>query len=155
MAVDPRVDDCETAAGATDARCCIRFALALQRRPILAWHHGEEVASRPFPLIEQTLRAGAAGITRVLLDEVTQGVALPEIGDGNQIDHCLVTLLPEQIELVEYECHSTAHAGGKVSAGLAEHDDGAAGHVFAAVIADSFDDGDRAAVAHSESLTRS
>ena len=36
----------------------------------------------------------------------------------------------------------------------AEHDDDAAGHIFAAVIADAFDDRDRAGVAHGETLAR-
>ena len=35
-----------------------------------------------------------------------------------------------------------------------EHDDAAAGHVFAAVIADGFDDRMHAAVAHAEALAR-
>ena len=42
--------------------------------------------------------------------------------------------------------------GGEIAAGAAEHDDAAAGHVLAAVIADAFDDRLRAAVAHGEPL---
>ena len=42
--------------------------------------------------------------------------------------------------------------GGEVAAGPAEHDDAAAGHVFAAVVADAFDDRVRAAVADGEAL---
>ena len=44
------------------------------------------------------------------------------------------------------------HAGGEVAADLAEHDDDAAGHVFAAMVAGALDDGDRAGVAHREAL---
>ena len=49
---------------------------------------------------------------------------------------------------------AAAHAGGEVAAGGAEDDDAAAGHVFAAVVADAFDDGIGAAVADGESLGR-
>ncbi len=49
---------------------------------------------------------------------------------------------------------AAAHARAEVAAGGAEHDDGAAGHVLAAVIADALDDGGRAAVAHGEALAR-
>ena len=37
---------------------------------------------------------------------------------------------------------------------LPEHDDDAAGHVFAAMVAGAFDDGDGARVAHGEALAR-
>ena len=42
--------------------------------------------------------------------------------------------------------------GGEVAAGRPEHDDAAAGHVLAAVVADALDDGVRARVAHREAL---
>jgi hypothetical protein len=44
------------------------------------------------------------------------------------------------------------HAGGEVAPGLAQHDDDAAGHVFAAMIAGAFDHRDGARVAHGEAL---
>jgi hypothetical protein len=44
------------------------------------------------------------------------------------------------------------HAGREVAAGLAEHDDDAAGHVFAAVVAHALDHRDRAGIAHREPL---
>src|SRR5262249_59477367 len=42
----------------------------------------------------------------------------------------------------------------EVAPGAPEHDDAAARHVLAAVVADAFDDGVRAAVAHREALAR-
>ena len=42
--------------------------------------------------------------------------------------------------------------GREVAPGPAEHDDAPAGHVFAAVVADAFDDGDGAAVANGKAL---
>ena len=54
--------------------------------------------------------------------------------------------------LIEHVGDAAAHAGGEIAARPAEHDDPTAGHVFAAVIADAFDHGTRAAVAHGEPL---
>ena len=53
---------------------------------------------------------------------------------------------------IEHVGDAAAHAGGEVAAALAEHDDQAVGHVFAAVIAEAFDDGGGAGVAHGEAL---
>ena len=56
--------------------------------------------------------------------------------------------------LVEHVGDAAAHAGGEVAPGAAEHDDAAAGHVLAAVVADALDDRVRARVAHGEALAR-
>ena len=53
---------------------------------------------------------------------------------------------------VEHIGDAARHAGGEVAPGLADDDDDAAGHIFAAVIAGAFDDRDRAGVAHGEAL---
>jgi hypothetical protein len=58
------------------------------------------------------------------------------------------------VPFVEHVGHAAGHARREVAAGLAEHHDGAAGHVFAAVVARAFDDADRAGVAHGEALAR-
>ena len=58
----------------------------------------------------------------------------------------------ERLVRIEHVRDAAAHARREVPAGPAEHDDPAAGHVFAAVIADAFDDGERAAVAHREAF---
>src|SRR6185295_5171695 len=47
---------------------------------------------------------------------------------------------------------AAGHARRKIPSGPAEDDDAAAGHVLAAMIADAFDDGQRAAVSHGEPL---
>src|SRR5439155_10259599 len=44
------------------------------------------------------------------------------------------------------------HAGGEIAPGTADHDDGAAGHVFAAVVAGAFDDGGGAGITDAEAL---
>ena len=47
-------------------------------------------------------------------------------------------------------CHASAHAGGEVSPGFAQHDHASAGHVFAAVVSHTFHDGDGSGVAYGE-----
>jgi hypothetical protein len=54
--------------------------------------------------------------------------------------------------LVEDVGDAAGHAGSEVAAGHAEHDDRAAGHVLAAVIADAFDDRGRTRVADGKAL---
>ena len=54
--------------------------------------------------------------------------------------------------LVQDEGLAAAHAGREVAPRGPEDDDAAAGHVLAAVVADAFDDGLGAAVAHGEAL---
>src|SRR5437763_2907326 len=49
---------------------------------------------------------------------------------------------------------AAAHAGGEVPSRAAEHDDRAAGHVFAAVIPGALDDRRGARIAYAEALTR-
>ena len=52
------------------------------------------------------------------------------------------------------ERHAAGEAGAEIVADLAEHHDGAAGHVFAAIGAAAFDDRDRPRVADREPLAR-
>ena len=54
--------------------------------------------------------------------------------------------------VVEHVGDTAGHAGGEVAPGVAEAYHHAAGHVFAAVIADAFDDRHRPGVAHREAL---
>src|SRR3990172_3779921 len=53
---------------------------------------------------------------------------------------------------VEHVGDPAAHAGREVPARRAEHDDAAAGHVLAAMVADTLDDGVRPGVANREAL---
>ncbi len=66
--------------------------------------------------------------------------------------HRRVAALVERAVLVVDEGDAAAHAGGEIAAGAAEHDDRAAGHVLAAVIAGAFDDGRGAGIAHAKAL---
>ena len=70
------------------------------------------------------------------------------IDERVEIDHARVEALPEVSRLVEHVRDAAAHARGEIAARLAEHDDPAARHVFAAMVAYALDDGPRAAVPH-------
>src|SRR5258708_7967227 len=67
-------------------------------------------------------------------------------------DHLGVDAFGEVAALVEHVGDAAGHAGAEVAAGAAEDDDAAAGHVFAAVVADALDDGVDAGVADGEAL---
>ncbi len=90
----------------------------------------------------------------MLLDQAPQQLQLAEVGHVRELDHPHVTLLFQLAELVEHEGDAAAHSRGEVPARAAQHDDRAASHVLAAVIADSFDYGDRSTVPHCEALAR-
>ena len=89
----------------------------------------------------------------MLLDQATQ-LGLVRRVDRVEADELHVAALGEAAVDVEDVGHTAAHAGAEVAPGAAEHDDGAAGHVLAAVVADALDDGVDAGVAHREALAR-
>src|SRR5229473_4966011 len=68
-------------------------------------------------------------------------------------DHLRVAELAEFLFRIEHVGDAAAHAGGEVSAGWTEHHHPPAGHVLAAVIADSLHDGNCTAVSDRESLS--
>src|SRR5207249_10250517 len=55
---------------------------------------------------------------------------------------------------VEHERAAAGHARAEIFAGASEDDDRAIRHVFAAVVAEAFDDGDAAGVAHAKAFAR-
>src|SRR5208337_4883505 len=74
--------------------------------------------------------------------------------NGLKLNHRHVAALGEGSGLVENVGDAAGHAGGEIAPGLANDDDNAAGHVFAAMVAHSLDHSDRAGVAHAETLAR-
>ena len=70
-----------------------------------------------------------------------------------ELHHRHVAALGKVAILIEDIGDTTRHAGCKVAPGLAENDDETTGHVFTAMIADTFDDRDGARIAHSKALT--
>src|SRR6266550_942271 len=152
MAVAPRIYDRHAMTATSDRPRIGIVPLALECLTVLAWDNGDEIPLRFIPLGERALRTRTAGVPGVLLHQMSYQVAVTEIDERHEIDHGCVALRLQLIELVEHERDSTTHSRGEVATGATEHDDGATGHVLAAVIADPFDDGDSPAVAHSEPL---
>src|SRR4029079_3216286 len=105
------------------------------------------------PVVEHTRRDRRARPLRVLLDQGAQDrdVAVLERVEADEL-HVAAALAAAV--LVEAVRDAAAHPGGEVAPGAAEHDDAAAGHVLAAVVADALDDCVRARVAHAEALAR-
>ena len=60
----------------------------------------------------------------------------------------------EGASFIEHVGDATAHSRGEIPARAAEHDDHATRHVFAAMVADTFDHGEGAAVSYREALAR-
>src|SRR6185436_7994078 len=69
-------------------------------------------------------------------------------------DHLLIAATVEVALFVEDVSNPAGHACGEVTAGRAEDHDAAAGHVFAAMIANGFDDGVDAAVSDAKAFAR-
>ncbi len=69
-----------------------------------------------------------------------------------EFDHFGVVEVGEGVVFVEDVGGAAAHAGTEVFARGAEDEDGAAGHVFAAVVADAFDNSGGARVAHGKAF---
>src|SRR5258707_7642327 len=69
-----------------------------------------------------------------------------------ELDHRRVAQLAEAAARIPDIGDAARHAGGEVAAGLAEHHDDSAGHVFAAMVAGALDYRDGAGVAHREAL---
>src|SRR5437016_3689497 len=83
-------------------------------------------------------------------DEITDEGFLFRIFQFFQIDHLKITPLRKITLDVDHVCDPTTHARCKVSAGAAQDNDTSTGHVFAAMIADTFNNGDGTAVSNGE-----
>ena len=70
-----------------------------------------------------------------------------------QFNHCAITVTSKVTVLVKHVSNATRHPGSEVSSGLAQNHDAAAGHVFAAMIADREHHGVDTAVADTEAFT--
>ena len=75
-------------------------------------------------------------------------------GYGLEINHRKIATLFEGFIFVQYISHTAGHACGKVAAGIADHQHTAACHIFAAVVAHTFDHGHSAGVANGKTLAR-
>src|SRR5579871_6168365 len=103
--------------------------------------HFDEARQGVRPVVENPFGAWATrqfGMTR---DEIFERLEIADIMQRLEVDRFeIAALLGEVSVLVEYVGQASAHAGSEVAAASAEHNHEAVGHVFAAVIADAFDD---------------
>ena len=134
---------------------------------------------RLLPIVEQVFGAGAAGVHEVSFDQdfqplgvERQHVAHAAVLDGGctlawrarlvtgagshrhriQQDHrAIAEVLEDAFRIVDIG-NATRHAGCEIAPSLAQHHDNPAGHVLAAMVADAFNDGDGARIAHRKPL---
>ena len=90
----------------------------------------------------------------MLLNKLSKQFRIFFLPDVFKLDHIEVAKRIEVARFVEHVGDAAAHPSGEVAAGFAEDNDCPAGHIFAAVVADAFDDGGRAAVPDAEPLAR-
>src|SRR5881392_891752 len=86
-------------------------------------------------------------------DHVLEQLGFIRLFDLRQLNHVAIAAPDKIVIFIEYISDATRHPRGKVSAGPAQHDHAAAGHVFATMIADTFDDGTDTTVANAEAFT--
>src|SRR5688500_16851627 len=68
--------------------------------------------------------------------------------------HLLITSPRKITFFIKNISDSARHSGGEILSGFAEYDDAPAGHIFAPVVAHSFNPGVSAAVTHLKALAR-
>src|SRR5947209_11636355 len=101
---------------------------------------------------EDALGHVAAGPVEMRLEQTADESDVLSVRQRLQPDHVEVAGGGEASPQIEHEGRATAHPGGEVAAGGTEDEHGAAGHIFAAVVAQALDDSQRTAVAHGEAL---
>src|SRR5437867_9409176 len=104
---------------------------ALERLPVLARHHCNEVLQRTLPVSERAFGARTSRVPRVLLYQLPQNLTLAKFRHVRELNQTHVTLSFQLAELVQHVCHSAAHSGTEVPAGAPKHDDGTSRHVLA------------------------
>src|SRR5271163_600023 len=127
------------------------FGDGLQYPLVIPRHHLGEMPLLPRPVGQYPLADSGIGRIDVRLDGVVQ--VLDVIGvKGLEFDHLTVEVGRQFAVGVVDVGHTTGHAGREVTAGAAEDDHLAAGHVLASVITDTLDHGVRPRVSDRESF---
>ena len=103
------------------------------------------------PVVEQTPGEAAVRVPHVAFQHGAD-FAQVRLARQPQIDRFAIAAPPEVPVGVQHVGDAARHARGEVAAGLAEHDDAAARHVFAAVVAHALHHGAHPAVAHGEAF---
>src|SRR5215213_10077887 len=163
-----------------DAREALGFLDLPQRAAVLDGHHLDEAVADDRPVVEYLLGPARAGVEEVVGDQLVQplGVVARHVGEHVdaafelhvaamvmeslhelvllahrlEVDHRKIAALGEGAVLVEHVSDAARHAGREIAPGLSDDHDDAAGHVLAAMVAGTLDDGDRAGVPDREAL---
>ncbi len=135
----------------------MRGALGLGGRHQLASPlvlRGDDLDEGPLDLVELVEHLDAARALGALGMLLHQGADLGQLRFGGplELDHAHVAAPLERVAGVIDIGHAAAHAGREVLAHLTQHQDHAAGHVLAAVVAHALHDQGGTGVAHSEPL---
>ena len=120
---------------------------------VILGHHFDEFGPRFFPQRDDLPGSRASRVNRMALQHLLQFRQLafiePFKGDSFQI-----AVVPNRAVLVKDVSNPAGHSGAKISPGLSNHNNTAAGHVFAAVIPNTLDDRAHAAVPDCKALSR-
>src|SRR5208282_486941 len=126
---------------------------------VLVREHFDEPGPRFRPVVENPSRTRAAGQSEMAGDETFDKLCFGKVSvlrfeNWLEVDRVqIAALFGEVSALVKNVGDAATHAGGKISAAGSEHQNQTPGHVFAAVVADSFDYGGRSGVANGKALT--
>src|ERR1700685_851246 len=126
--------------------------LALEHRTVLGGQHPDEFRAVAVPVGQDPFGELAPSVLMMAHNQRVNPLYLVVAADRPKFDHPGVAARIESTVIVEHVGDSAAHSGGEIAPGAAEHDHRAARHVLAAMVADTFDDRRRAAVAHRETL---
>ena len=113
-----------------------------------------EEAVHAAPFGQELSGAPAMGFFAVPLDDGAQALQFPVIVDALQINQLGIGSGGEDALHIQHVSYAGRHARAEVLAGFAEHYHDTAGHVFAGVRAHALYYGQRAAIAHCETLAR-
>ena len=128
-------------------------ALDTEDALVLVREDFDEERLRVGPVLENPRGARAAGQVAMAREQGVDFLDVVGVDQWLEIHAGLVAAARGEVALIVVDVgDAAAHAGGEVAAGGTENDGEAVGHVFAAVIADAFDDGGCAGVADSEAL---
>lgn len=138
--------------------CCVVECWCARALPVfgqvcflVAWCDAPEEVPHERPLVEEGGGVWAVGEVVMALEEGAD-VAVVLSVEPRAGDVFGVQVAGEGAFGVKDVGESAGHACGEVAPGWSEDEDDAARHVFTAVVADAFDDGDGSAVAYGEAF---
>ena len=119
---------------------------------VLNRHDLNEFLDVTAPVVEHLLGQFGTGAEVVTTDEVVQLVAGCLVFHERQFHHVHIAEVIERMVGVPYIGYTSTHTCGEVAACLSEYHDATTGHVLAAMVACTFDDGNGTAVADGKAL---